>query len=56
MAGPIEDYTIVGDMQSVAPISTDGSADTPKNTGVDLNTRGMSGGACQVKSIHAARL
>jgi hypothetical protein len=48
MVGRIEDYAIVGDMQSVALISTDGS--------VDWLCLGMSAEACRAKSIQTARL
>ena len=48
MAGRIEDHAIVGDMQSVALIGTDGS--------VDWLCLGMGAEACQAKSIRTARL
>jgi trehalase-like protein len=59
VAGRIEDYAIVGDMQSAALVSTDGSVNwlclphptsraMPRNIGAD---RGMSDGACRAKKI-----
>jgi GH15 family glucan-1,4-alpha-glucosidase len=49
MVGRIEDYAIVGDMQSVALIGMDGSVDW-------LCLPRFDSEACQAKSIQTARL